>query len=172
MRTQGILLVRDAILLLAVLPINGETYASNSLSFLLKSNPTALDARLGLWRQSCDEVLASLEDFSQKLFENIKRFREYGDKAGADLISSNCIACLAHLAVLYEVAGRIYPDAGEIFTQCDFALRRLGALTSDLQSDEYTCLDLLLGVRPFLCYFLTVMTKTGNCWDRSLGKNH
>ena len=172
MRTQGILLVRDVILLLAILPVNGELSSSNSVVLRLKPNPTASDARLGVWRQSCDQVLASLEEFSQNLFENLKQFREYGDKAGADLIGSNCIACLAHLAVLYEVIGRMHPGARDIFTLCDSALRRLGSLTSDLQFDEYTCLDLLLGVRPFLCYSLTVTAKTGNCWDRSLGGNH
>jgi len=103
------------------------------------------------------------------MFNNVKRFREY-DKAGADLIGSSCIACLAHLAVLYEVIGRMYPDAREMCDLCDSALRRLGNLTSDLHFDEYTYLDLPLGVRPFFCRFLTLMAQTGD-WDRMLGGN-
>ena len=98
-----------------------------------------------------------LEEFSQNLFDNIKRFREYGDTAGADLIGSSCITCLAHLAILYEVIGRMYPDAREIWDLCDSALRRLGNLTSELQTKDYTYLDLPLGVRPFLRCFLILM---------------
>ena len=114
--------------------------------------------------------MASLEDFSQNLFDNVEVFRGYGDKAGADLIGSSCIACLTHLAALYEVIGRMYPDAGEAGNLCDSALRRLGNLTSDLRFDEYTYLDLPLGVRPFFRYFLTLMTQTGDR-DRTLGGN-
>ena len=143
---------------------------SNSSVPRLKSNSTATDSRLGLWRQSCDRVVASLEEFSQNMLNNIKRFREY-DKAGADLIGSSCITCLAHLAVLYEVIGRMYPDAREMGDLCDSALRRLGNLTSDLHFDEYTYLDLPLGVRPFSRCFMTLMAQTGDR-DRTLGGNH
>jgi len=88
----------------------------------------------------------SLGTCSQDLLDNVKRFREYGDKHGADVLSSSCIACLAH-AILYEVVCRTDPVAGEIYVLCDLALERLGMLTSELQLDEYTYLDLLLGVR-------------------------
>jgi hypothetical protein len=95
--------------------------------------------------------------FSLNLFSNIKRFRELGDKEGADAISSCCIACLAHLAILYEAICRIDPVSGsESYTLCDSALQRLGTLTSELRLDEYTHLDLLLGVRPSLSCFLVV----------------
>ena len=66
------------------------------------------------------------------------------------MISSSCIACLAHLAVLYEVVCRTDPVAGEMYALCDSALRRLGVLTSELHLDECTYLDLLLAVRPSL----------------------
>jgi len=121
---------------------------SNPLTIQQKSNPTAPGTRLGLWRRSCDQVLASLEEFSQNLLDNIQAFREYGDKAGADLIGCSCIACLAHLAVLYNAVGRIDPLAGETCSLCDSALQRLGKLTLDIHFDEFTYLDLLLGVRP------------------------
>ncbi|KAF9643913.1 hypothetical protein BDM02DRAFT_3132089 [Thelephora ganbajun] len=126
MRTQGILLVRDAILLLGVLPSD--------------------DVRLGLWRQSCNRILESLEEFSQDLLDNIKTFREHDDKIGVDVIGSSCITCLAHLAILYEVISRVDPVAKvEMDNRCDSALQRLGTLTSELHFDEYTYLDLLLG---------------------------
>jgi len=106
-----------------------------------------LGIKLGFWRRSCDQVLAPLEEFSRDLLNNVKRFREYGDKNGADVLSSSCIACLAHLAILYEVVCRTDPVAGEMYVLCDLALERLGMLMSELQLDKYTYLDLLLGVR-------------------------
>ncbi|KAF9642098.1 hypothetical protein BDM02DRAFT_3193922 [Thelephora ganbajun] len=126
MRTQGILLVRDMILLTGVLPANS--------------------VELGLWRQSCDRILESLEVFSQNLLDNVKIFREHGDKSGVDVIGSSCIACLAHLAVLYEVISRADSVAKVgMGNRCDSALQILGTLTSELHFDEYTYLDLLLG---------------------------
>jgi len=104
------------------------------------------------------------------MFNNLKRFREH-DKTGADLIGSSCIACLAHLAALYQALGRMYPDAREMRGLCDLTLRRLGNLTSDLHFDEYTYLDLPLGVRLYFRHFLTLMAQTED-WDRTLGGNH
>jgi len=125
----------------------------------LKPNLLAPDTKLGLWRQSCNRALASLEDFSQHLLSKIKRFRECGDKSGADVISSSCITCLAHLAILYEAVCRTDPVAEEMYNLCDLALQRLGVLTFELQLDEYTYLDLLLGVCPCSCRFLVIMTQ-------------
>ena len=169
MRTRGILLVRDAILLLTFLPVDGEHYAPNS-ALQLQSDLLPPGTRLGLWRQSCDRVIASLEKFSQNLLDNVTTFRENGDESGVDVIGSSCITCLAHLAVLYEVVGRMGPDAREMYNLCDSALQRLGKLTSDLRFEEYTYLDLLLGVCPFSPCYLTSMTQ-GRDWDRILGRN-
>jgi hypothetical protein len=101
----------------------------------------------------------------------MKGFRELGDKSGADVIGSNCIACLAHLAIFYEAVCRTDPvGRSELYNLCDSALQRLGTLTSELHFNEYTYLDLLLGVRPFLRCLLITMTKMGD-WDRILGIN-
>jgi hypothetical protein len=106
------------------------------------------------------------------LLSNIKRFHELGDNSGAEVIGSSCIACLAHLAVLYEAVCRTDPVGSfELCNLCDSALERLGALTSELEFDEYTYLDLLLGVRPSECFFPMLMAQTGDL-DRSLGGNH
>ena len=170
MRTKGILLVRDTILLLGVVPTDGERYASTSpggssqhLTFL------APDVKFEVWRRSCDKILESLEGFSLSLLSNSRRFRELGKKEGADVISSSCIACLAHLAIFYEAVCRTDPAGrSELYNLCDSALQRLGTLTSELHFNEYTHLDLLLGVRPFLRCPLVAMTKMG-VWDRTLG---
>lgn len=91
----------------------------------------------------------------------MKTFRERGDESGANVIGSSCIACLTHLAVLYEAVSRMGPVAGCACDLCDSALRRLGSLTSDLHFEEYTYLDILLGVRPFPYQFLRVTIQTG-----------
>jgi hypothetical protein len=101
----------------------------------------------------------------------MKRFHEFGDNSGAEEIGSSCIACLAHLAILYEAVCRTDPvGSSELRNLCDSALERLGRLTSELRFDEYTYLDLLLGVRPSLFCFPMSMAQTGD-WDRTLGRN-
>jgi len=150
MRTQAILLIRDAILFLSALPADGESHMSispvDSIRGLTLLSP---GVKLGFWRQSCDRIVAPLEVFSQKLLGNVKRFREHGGTNAADVISSSCIACLAHRAVLYEVFSRTDPVAGGMYSFCDSALQSLGMLTSELFLEEYTHFDLLLGVRPW-----------------------
>ena len=86
------------------------------------------------------------------------------------MISSSCIPCLAHLAILYDAVCRTDPAAEEMYDLCDLALQRLGVLTSELHLDEYTYLDLLLGVRLCLCCFPGNDGSTGY-WDRTLGVN-
>ena len=87
------------------------------------------------------------------------------------MLGSSCVACLAHLAVVYEVVGRTGPvPQPEMYNLCDSALQRLGMLTSELHFDEYTYLDLLLGVRPSLRCFLMGMTQMGDL-HRILGEN-
>ena len=162
MRTQGILLVKDTILLLRALPADGESYTStSSVASIWDLTLLPPDAKLGLWRQLCDQILAPLEEFSRKLLENVKIFREYGCTGAADVISVSCIACLAHLAILYEAVCRAVPVAGEMYDLCDSALRRLGMLTSELYLEEYTYLDLLLGVRPLPYRLPTMVAQQG-----------
>jgi hypothetical protein len=101
----------------------------------------------------------------------MERFHELGDNSGAEVIGSSCIACLAHLAVLCEAVCQTDPAGRfESYSLCDSALERLGALTPGLCFDEYTYLDLLLGVRLFLCCFPIAMAQTGNR-GRTLGRN-
>ena len=138
---------------------------------LVAVDTLTLGAKLASWRRSCDRTLASLEELSRNLLGKIKGFHKRGNTIGADVVGSSCIACLAHLAILYEVVCRTDPaPRSEMYKPCDSALQSLGELTSELCFDEYSYLDLLLGVRPSLSYFATVMIQTGNR-DRSLGRN-
>ena len=88
------------------------------------------------------------------------------------MLSCCCISCLAHLAVLYEAISRTGPVAEvEMYNLCDLALQRLGTLTSEFNSDEYTYLDLLLGVRLSSHRFPMVTTHrrlAQDAWRRSL----
>lgn len=88
-----------------------------------------------------------LDEYSQTLLSNLRRFQDLGDKGNAGVIKSSCINCLAHLAVLSEALSKIGPTPQkELDTLCDLTLERLGELAQDMHLEEYTRLDLLLGV--------------------------
>ena len=87
-----------------------------------------------------------LDSYSQTLLFNLQRFQELGDKSGAGVIRSSCVGCLAHLAVLCENLCRVEHQT-QLETLRDSTLERLGELTGDMSMEEFTRLDLLLGVR-------------------------
>lgn len=88
-----------------------------------------------------------LDKYCQILLSNLQRFRELGDKSGAAVIRSSCINCLAHLAAVCEALCRTEHVRAQFEALCDVALERLCELTRDMSMEEYTRLDLLLGVR-------------------------
>ena len=112
--------------------------------------PWTLEVQFGIWIQSCDQLVSLLDGYSQNLLFNLQRFQELGDKSGAGIIRSSCVNCLAHLAVLCEALGRIEPTRTQLNTLCDSSLKRLYELARDTRMEEYTHLDLLLGVRVIL----------------------
>ena len=87
-----------------------------------------------------------LDNYSQTLLLNLQRFRELSDECGAGIIRSSCINSLAHLAVLCETLYQMEPAKRELDTLCELALKRLSGLTQDMRTEEYTRLDLVLGV--------------------------
>jgi len=109
--------------------------------------PWLLEFRLGIWRQSCDQLVSLLDNYSRALLFNLRRFQELGDNSGAEIIRSCCVNCFAHLAVLCETLCQMEPTPQtESDTLCDTALEQLGQLAQDTRMEEYTRLDLLLGV--------------------------
>jgi len=125
MRTETILLVRDTVLILSLRPTD--------------------EVRFGIWKQSCGQLVTLLDECSQNLLSNLRKFQELGDTSGAGMIRVSCVNCLAHLAVLYEALGKIEPAARvELDALCDSVLERLSALARDIRMEEYTRLDLLL----------------------------
>ena len=109
-----------------------------------------LEVQLGIWMQSCDRLVFLLDNYSQTLLSNLQRFQELGDKSGAGIIRSSCINCLAHLAVLCETLVQIEATRTQLNTLCDLSLEQLCELTRDMRMEEFTRLDLLLGVRAIL----------------------
>lgn len=99
------------------------------------------------WKQSCDQLVTLLDGYTDVLQRNLQRFLGDGDNIGAEIIWSSCIACLAHLSALCELIGRTEPTASKMSCLCDSSLEKLGRLTEDMKLEEYTYLDLLLGVR-------------------------
>jgi hypothetical protein len=95
--------------------------------------------------------MTHLDNYSQTLLSNLRRFQELGDQSGAAMIRGSCVECLAHLAVLCEALSKVGPaPQTELDTLCDSTLERLGELAGDMYMEEYTHLDLLLGVRAIM----------------------
>ncbi|KAF9783456.1 hypothetical protein BJ322DRAFT_153418 [Thelephora terrestris] len=127
MRTQGILLVRDVVLFLEEL-----------------QNPEAMP---GDWKQSCDLLASSLDDYSDMLMIRLGECENVGDKEGASIIRSSCISCLAHLAVLYHSIGEMQPRARTtVDGLCDAVLDNLGNLSQGMELEDVTVFDLVLKV--------------------------
>jgi len=145
MRTQGVLLVKDAILTITSRPADGMYLTPPFTSADLCRFVTGM--KPGRWKQGCDELVTRLDEYSDTLLRNIQRFLEIGDSLGAEMIQSSCVGCLAHLAVLCDLISRLDPDSKpRMDTICDSSLERLGHLTQEMNFDDYTHLDLLLGV--------------------------
>ena len=88
-----------------------------------------------------------LHDYSQTLSRNLRRFEDLGDKNGAGTIRSCGVICYAHLAALCEVLGEIGSTLpAEMEVVCDQGLERLGELSQNMCIEEFSRLDLLLGV--------------------------
>ncbi|KAF9646810.1 hypothetical protein BDM02DRAFT_2889392 [Thelephora ganbajun] len=126
MRTQSILLVRDTVVVLSLRPTE--------------------EVQLEFWRRSCDHLVTDLDNYSQSLLFNLRRFQELGDKSGSGSIRRSCVGCLAHLAVLCETLCQMGPTKAELDNLCISALERLTELTEGMHTEEYTRLDLLLGL--------------------------
>ena len=153
MRTQAILLVRDVVLLVSLRPTNGRyrSFVRPIAPAVYNCVWSSSETRLAIWGQSRDQLAALLDDYSQTLLSNLRRFQELGDTSGAGVIRASCVNCLAHLALLCNTPDEIDSTPHtRLGALCDSSLERLGALALDMRMEEYTSLDLLLGVRAIL----------------------
>ena len=107
--------------------------------------------KLGRWKQTCDELVTRLDEYSVTLLRNARKFLWFGDSQGADIVQNSCVSCLAHLALLCDLVSRSEPSSKpQMDTLCDSSLERLGYLTQEMILDEYTYLDHLLRARCFV----------------------
>ena len=139
------MLVKDAILLMALCSTNGRS----SYFVIYPSRPhLATGTKPGQWKEIYNKLVVRLDEYSDTLLRNARRFIEIGDSLGAEIIQSSCVGCLAHLAVLCDLVSRLEPNSkSRMDAVCDSSLERLGCLTQEMNFDEYTYLDLLLRVR-------------------------
>jgi hypothetical protein len=146
MRTQGILLVKDATLLINhCLTDGGSSRLATS-----QTDPRCFVAGVkpSQWKRTCDKLVTRLDEYSDTLLQNIRRFIEIGDSRGAEIIQSSCAGCLAHLAGLCDLISRLEPNSKpQMDAICDSSLLRLGSLTQGMDFDGYSYLDVLLRVR-------------------------
>ena len=147
MRTQGILLVRDAIVAFCS--------ADSALSYftidLVVTSHFVTGAEPDQWRQLCEELVPRLDEYSDTLLRNGRAFLQIGDTQGAEIIQSSCVGCLAHLAVLCDLVSHLEPKSKALMDViCDSSLERLGQLTQEMSFDRYTYFDLLLRVRHWV----------------------
>jgi len=146
MRTQGILLVKDVTLLV-------DRCLNGGGSSNLVISPTyhrcfVTGVKPGQRKGTCDELVTRLEEYTNVLLRNIRRFIGIGDNHGAEIIQSSCVSCLAHLAVLCDLSSRLEPNSKpKMDATCDSSLVRLGSLTQQMDFDEYSYFDVLLRVR-------------------------
>jgi len=146
MRMQGILLVKDVTVLINLcLTDGGSSHLAISPPdpryFVTGVNP-------GQWKPICDELVTRLDEYSNALLQNIRRFISIGDTHGAEIMQSSCVGCLAHLAVLCDLVGRLGPNSKpQMDAVCDSSLVRLGNLTREMNFNEYSYLNVLLRVR-------------------------
>ena len=147
MQTQGILLVKDAILLTNFCSTNRGYFVPTSTSV----NPRYFNtgAKPGEWYLRRDQLVIRLDEYSDTLIRNLQRFLEIGDNRGAEVIQRSCVTCLAHLAVLCDLTSGLEPNSKpQMDAICDSSLERLSHLARSMRIDRYTYLDILLGVRP------------------------
>ena len=160
MRTQAILLVRDATLFLDILLDGGECVALGIRRLIGQTSQPISVHKSSQWRQSCDQLITLLDGYSETLLRNLRTFIEIGDNSGAEMIWSSCITCLAYLTALCELVGRTEPTTSLAMNAlCDGNLEKLGHLTEDVRLEEYTYLDLLLGVRTLRCCWMVILTS-------------
>ena len=147
MRTQGILLVRDAIVAFC----SADSWSSTSSSTPVDTSYFVTGVKPDQWKQTCEELVARLDEYSDTLLRNTQTFLQVGDTQGTVIIQSSCIDCLAHLAVLCDLVSYLEPNSKpQMDAICDSPLERLGRLTQEMSFDGFTSFDLLLMVRRWV----------------------
>ena len=147
MRTQGILLVRDAIILLNSADRKAG-WGIPVFSFETDVHPSLETDSVDRLLQSCLYLVHALDRFSGNLMESLQRFVTLGDTSDVQTVWASCIACLAHLAPLCHLLSQADSTLSVPMNDlCDLALGRLGNLSLEVHIEKYSHFDALTGVR-------------------------
>ena len=167
MRTQGILLVRDATLVLNSSPANCEI--GLNVSFWVATDSDYIQVGSG----EIHQLALVLDRFSCSLMENLERFIEIEDSSGVETVWTCCVTCLGHLAALCHFISRAVPTLrGSMDDLCNLALDRLTSLSHEVRIEGYSYFDVLTAVRILarLPWMNEPLTKNANqiSWRRAL----
>ena len=99
-----------------------------------------------------------LDRFSEALIQNLQQFIDIVDTSGVGTIWTCCVVCLGHLAPLSHLLSQTEPTLRDLMDDvCDSALEKLGNLSHEVYTEEYSHFDALTGVRASVV--LPQMTK-------------
>ncbi|KAF9779638.1 hypothetical protein BJ322DRAFT_369059 [Thelephora terrestris] len=148
MRTQSILLVRDAV---------------HALTSVEQAENT------GDRRRSCLHLVHSLEILSSDLLRHLQRFMILGDTGGVETIWACCVMCLAHLAALCHFVSQ-KDTTSSLSMDClyDLTLDKLCNLFLEVHIEKYPYVDFLTG-RSWNTMLDTIDTRLGLCSDAEKG---
>jgi len=147
MRTQGILLVRDAVSVLNSHSTDSKTNFNVSLGLQLIPTPSGTGMASGR-RESRRRLVLALDRFSNALMGNLQRFIEVDDNRGAWTIWTCCVTCLGHLAALCHLVSQTESTlSGSMEDLYDVTLDKLANLARKVHIEEYSQFDVLTGVR-------------------------
>ena len=83
--------------------------------------------------------------------DNLQRFIETEDTSNVGTIWTCCIICLAHLAALCHLTSQTEPTSRDLMVDlCDLTLEKLGSLSYQVHTEEYSHFDALTGVRALV----------------------
>ena len=166
MRTQGILLVRDAIFVLSPPSADRKTGLGvllrirADLHHLISSSDVG---KAGGLRESRHQLVLAMDNFCNDLMKNLQRFIEVKDAGGAGMIWTCCITCLGHLAALcHFISQTELTLRGAMDNMCKLALDRLANLSYEAHIEEFTHFDVLTGV----C-IITVLLQMGEALTKN-----
>jgi len=127
MRTQSILLVRDAIHVL--------------------NSPVDQAENAGDQQRSCLHLILALDTFSEDLMGNLEQFISMDDTCSIWMVWTCCIMCLAHLAALSHLMSQTDPAWSVSMTSLyDLTLGKLGNLSLEVRIEQYSHFDVLTGI--------------------------
>jgi len=148
MRTQSILLVRDAVHAMG---------------------PDGQAESTGDQQKSCLYLVRALDVFSRDLVRNLERFVSIGDTSSVETVWACCITCLAHLAALCHFMSQTNTTSSvSVNGLYDLTLDKLGNLSLEVRIEVYSHFDVLTGL-PWKRALDTIDARLGLCSDAGNG---